>query len=366
MRSDIVLDTKTVEIIAPRDIKAKVKDIRLDSEARRGNENKDRPRRALVHNFEDGLTINWADDYPGGVKVEGHLESTDSATFNQLDVGREEGNGGVARINDENGDRTIQLGGGKALLELGRGAANKEGTISLRDHEGAQTIVMKGKPGEIGANMLSIGGRGEFEGNVPGSEETELPEGIPEGAMGGIPESSIPESVPESSIPDPGNVKVNDSIGRTTIDLDGAKGEIHADGKITAKKFVESDVRCKEDIVTLGEATDKVCRLRGVSFRWKQDYGDGAPSRSLGLVAQEVKEVLPEAVSQDDEGYLSIAYGEIVPVLIEAMKEQQETIEDQQQTIDELRAKNQTMQQTLQEVEERVAELEQNLEQQAA
>jgi hypothetical protein len=119
MKSDIVLDTKTVEIIAPRDIKAKVKDIRLDSEARRGNKNQDRPRRALVHNFEDGLTINWAGDYPGGVKVEGHLESTDSATFNQLDVGRNGGNGGDVRVNDENGDRTLHLQGKEALLELG-------------------------------------------------------------------------------------------------------------------------------------------------------------------------------------------------------------------------------------------------------
>jgi peptidoglycan hydrolase CwlO-like protein len=79
-----------------------------------------------------------------------------------------------------------------------------------------------------------------------------------------------------------------------------------------------------------------------------------------------VKEVLPEAVSQDDEGYLSIAYGEIVPVLIEAMKEQQETIEDQQQTIEELRTEKQEMQQALQEIDKRVTELEQQLEQQPA
>jgi len=48
--------------------------------------------------------------------------------------------------------------------------------------------------------------------------------------------------------------------------------------------------------------------------------------RNLGFIAQEIKEVFPEVVSQDSKGYYSVAYSNVVPVLVEAMKEQQQTI----------------------------------------
>tara|TARA_R110000824_G_scaffold65627_2_gene170792 strand:- start:323 stop:2926 length:2604 start_codon:yes stop_codon:yes gene_type:complete len=91
-------------------------------------------------------------------------------------------------------------------------------------------------------------------------------------------------------------------------------GDVIASGNVTAY----SDERLKSDIKTIDNAMDKVNALRGVTFT-----KDG--ERGLGVIAQEVEKVLPEVVL--DGEYKSVAYGNIVGVLIEAMKEQSAKIE---------------------------------------
>lgn len=103
---------------------------------------------------------------------------------------------------------------------------------------------------------------------------------------------------------------------------------------------MDSDQRFKEKIEPLEDAAETIAKLNGVSYFWKQE---GFPEknfeeqRQIGLIAQDVEKVLPEVVRTDDDGYKSIAYSQIVPVLIEAVKSQQQTIKQQQQQIDELR-----------------------------
>jgi len=87
-----------------------------------------------------------------------------------------------------------------------------------------------------------------------------------------------------------------------------------------------SDVRFKKDVEPLTDSLSKIMKLRGVEFSWKQDeYPEHnfSEERQVGLIAQEVAEVLPEVVnkSNDEEGFYSVSYGRIVPVLIEAIKE---------------------------------------------
>ena len=86
-----------------------------------------------------------------------------------------------------------------------------------------------------------------------------------------------------------------------------------------------SDRRLKENIVDITTASEKVMSLRGVYFNWKSDT---TKERRLGVIAQEVEEVVPELVFTNSvDGYLGVRYEEIVPLLIEAFKEQQSTIE---------------------------------------
>jgi len=95
---------------------------------------------------------------------------------------------------------------------------------------------------------------------------------------------------------------------------------------------IPSDQRHKQNIYPLDNALTKLQGLRGVSFEWKNSQAQEAETQ-IGLIAQEVEAVLPELVSTDDEGYKSIAYGQLTAVLIEAVKEQQRIIEQKSATI---------------------------------
>ena len=93
-------------------------------------------------------------------------------------------------------------------------------------------------------------------------------------------------------------------------------GNFTAAGNITAY----SDARLKTNVTTIENALDKVSAMRGVSF-------DKDGKRNIGVIAQEMKEVLPEVVLENTDGYYSVAYGNIVGVLIEAVKELKAEIE---------------------------------------
>jgi len=61
--------------------------------------------------------------------------------------------------------------------------------------------------------------------------------------------------------------------------------------------------------------------------------------RDIGLIAQDVEAIIPELVYTDSKGYKSLSYDKIVPVLVEAIKEQQKISDEQHTTIKSLRAK---------------------------
>lgn len=91
-------------------------------------------------------------------------------------------------------------------------------------------------------------------------------------------------------------------------------GNVYASGTVSQG----SDLRFKTDVEPISNALLKVSQLQGVSYL-RKDYA--TPQRELGLIAQDVQQVLPEVVQQGDDGLYSVAYGNIVSVLIEAIKE---------------------------------------------
>lgn len=105
--------------------------------------------------------------------------------------------------------------------------------------------------------------------------------------------------------------------------------------------YMLSDQRWKTEIEPLGKSLEAIKKLNGVSYLWNRDkfpekaFNEG---RQIGLIAQDVEKILPEVVNTDKDGYKSIAYSQIVPLLIEAVKSQQQTIEGQQSQIDELKS----------------------------
>lgn len=100
-----------------------------------------------------------------------------------------------------------------------------------------------------------------------------------------------------------------------------ADGDFHADGDVIAySTTTASDERLKDNITVVDDALAKVCALNGVTFKWKKDGSDSA-----GVIAQEVVNVLPQAVKEVNDlkegSHLAVNYGALTSILIEAIKE---------------------------------------------
>jgi hypothetical protein len=97
-----------------------------------------------------------------------------------------------------------------------------------------------------------------------------------------------------------------------------------------------SDIRLKNNIVNLSgsDALLKVDQLQGVSFTWK-----GSGLKSLGFIAQDVEKILPELVSTDSAGMKSMNYDGVIPVLVEAIKNQQSQINELKKEIEILKSR---------------------------
>jgi hypothetical protein len=109
-------------------------------------------------------------------------------------------------------------------------------------------------------------------------------------------------------------------------------GNLHVDADVVAFSTSVSDEKLKDNVKTISNPLDKVMALRGVEFDWNK--GNRKGQKDLGLIAQEVEKVLPEIVREkkmafiDNETYKTIDYDKVVGLLIEAIKEQQQQIEE--------------------------------------
>ena len=130
-----------------------------------------------------------------------------------------------------------------------------------------------------------------------------------------------------------GNDVQFDSLGIGTA-ATGTTGEIRATDNITA--YYSSDKRLKENIKEIPDALNKIDQIRGVNFEWNAQYiedkggevGYFVNKKDVGVIAQEVKEILPEVVRERDDGYLAVKYEGIIPLLIEAIKELRQEIKE--------------------------------------
>ena len=96
--------------------------------------------------------------------------------------------------------------------------------------------------------------------------------------------------------------------------------------------MISSDARLKSNIVSLGSTLSKLLQIDGKSYEMKG-------KQKIGVLAQEIQEVFPELVSEDDNEMLAVNYQGLVPVLINALKEQQGEInrlKDQEKRLERL------------------------------
>ena len=109
------------------------------------------------------------------------------------------------------------------------------------------------------------------------------------------------------------------NLNQTSLTVD----TLTVSGTVTATDVnTTSDAQYKENVITITNPMDILNSINGVSFNWK-DSGN----KSYGVIAQELQQVMPELVKQDDRG-LSVSYIPLIAILIEAVKEQQKQIDE--------------------------------------
>ena len=102
---------------------------------------------------------------------------------------------------------------------------------------------------------------------------------------------------------------------------DTIDGDLTVTGQVTAASFTAtSDVRLKKEIKPLENSLEKICALQGVEFEFINDL---IQRKNIGFIAQDIEKIIPQVVSTSEKGdqYKSVAYGNIVALLVEAIKE---------------------------------------------
>lgn len=135
--------------------------------------------------------------------------------------------------------------------------------------------------------------------------------------------------LPSIEVVDDGTIRLAEFGGNVLIgtDVDNETDLLQIEGSVLATSFnTSSDATLKENITQIENGLDIVTSLRGVRYDWKSS----SVSPTIGVIAQEVEQVLPEVVFQPNgKGlYKSVSYGNIVAVLIEAIKELKQEVDD--------------------------------------
>jgi hypothetical protein len=204
--------------------------------------------------------------------------------------------------------------------------------MTLLNGNSVYLMTREGDSGdEVWQNAMFFGGRGTSNanaayGNLHGlyfyNDRDDIGSGSGiVGSLGSVNHAiTVPYLGDSLNITATGNgIKFNGGYGSTGATID-TNGNYFANGNITISGTVSqgSDARLKTDVETIDGS--KVFDMRGVSFT-------KAGKKGAGVIAQELQEIAPELVHEDQDGVLSVAYGDIVGYLIEAIKTLKQEIE---------------------------------------
>jgi hypothetical protein len=129
-----------------------------------------------------------------------------------------------------------------------------------------------------------------------------------------------------------GNANFSGSLSVGAITPSGTVGRIDASNDVVA--FSTSDRNFKTNVTPIADAVNKVLEIGGYEFDWIPNTEiHGYEGHDVGVIAQEIEKVLPEVVTIRNNGYKAVKYEKIIPLLIQAIKEQNIKIENIEQFI---------------------------------
>lgn len=129
---------------------------------------------------------------------------------------------------------------------------------------------------------------------------------------------------------------IGDNVTAAAIDdrfYVGCINGLHCDGDVVA--YASSDERLKDNITPLSGCLDKVLSLDAIEFDWN-DNQQTYSGHDIGLIAQQVKEIAPEIVTERENGFLAMKYEKVIPLLVGATQEQDLQIQELEKQMKEL------------------------------
>ena len=174
---------------------------------------------------------------------------------------------------------------------------------------------------------------GSISGNAGTATSLQTARSINGTSFNGTANITVPTNVTGRSVNESGHILFigTTATGNQQAYTNSAFRVNSSTGELSATDFnSSSDQTLKENVRTIESALSVVKQLRGVRYNWKN-----SGQSSIGVIAQEIQQVLPEVVGSNGD-HLTVAYGNIVAVLIEAVKEQQNTIDQLLETVDRL------------------------------
>lgn len=247
--------------------------------------------------------INNGVSITGNTVITGNLTNSGVATSSGLVTGNITASGNLLLANNVINDPAfIEVGNGRT----GNGATYIDFHTSSTPDFDARIIKDSGANGDLRINNLGTGSMTLTQGNGP----------IVFVANG-----------EKMRITADGKVGINNGSPTYSLDVTGtfrATGAAYIGGVIYGSNdivaYSTSDKNLKDNVKNITSPLDKVSKINGVTFDWndKQDVYTGS---DVGVIAQEIEEVLPSIVTTRENGYKAVNYEKIVPLLIEAIKE---------------------------------------------
>jgi hypothetical protein len=263
---------------------------------------------------------------------------TTSATFT---TGVTTQNNALAVVSGSRTISGIALGSNLATLTIGTGLSGTSyngstgvtiantGVLSVTTNTGLSTnasatgnitITNTGVTSNVAGTGISVSGAtGTVTITNSGVTSIVAGTGVSRDSATGAVTISIGQAVATSS-----NVQFN-SLG-IGMAASATAGRIDATNDIVA--YSSSDIRFKENIKPIENALQKISKISGNTYDWKAEnkIEHGYEGNDVGVIAQEIEEVLPQLVQTRDNGYKAVKYDKLVALLIEGIKEQQTQI----------------------------------------